>query len=213
MKKKPSKPTEPYAYINFSKSGKVSKHTCKLSSDKELQEKEVIEIFKNGLTKKHPELKIYKIIDLPENDHDFKIQTNIGEIELQLTEIHEREYIRQITKEEYNSGKYKKYILKKSGEIPWGVDEEKLDNCIRLAIERKLKKYYEKSKDSILWLLIFSTSTYITPSFCTGGETRVSKGYIIANSYLSKVDKNPFDKIWFTDLLTNPIKIWEKNKG
>ena len=208
MSKKPQKPTEPYGYIAFSKNGKVKKQMFQLSHDKEKQEVGVIEHFLKALPAKNPDLNIIGHEQLPESDQDFVLRCNEGEIYVQVTEIVEREYAFPISKAEYNAGRYSHFIQKKSGEIPWAVDIVRRDASIKRAIERKINKHYAKSANQILWLLIFCTSSYLTTEFWEGGKKRMSKSLTSALEYLRTLNQVVFNQIWYTNLLTSPVKIW-----
>lgn len=207
-KKKPSKPTQPYGVFNFSKSGKVKQEIFELSDEKEKQELGVAQVFVQGLKKRESSFNEVEIRDLPECDHDFILKSESFEVTLQITEIPERRYVLEIPKEEYDSGVHSSYILKKSGEIPLAVNEETRDNALKTAIEIKIEKTYSKSPNERLWLLVFTTSQDITPFCYQAGKATITALYRRAYDYVSKLDKNPFDEIWFTNLLTRPIRIW-----
>lgn len=208
MSEKSRKPTEPYGYIAFSKNGKVKKQMFQLSHDKEEQEVGVIEHFLKALPSKDPDLNIIGHEQLPEADQDFVLRCDEGEIYVQVTEIVEREYAFPISKAEYNAGHYSHFIQKKPGEIPWAVDIGRRDASIKRAIERKINKHYAKSANQILWLLIFCTSSCLTTEFWEGGQKRMSKSLTSAHEYLRTLNRMVFDQIWYTNLLTSPVRIW-----
>jgi len=101
MKNKPRKPTEPFGHVAFSKNGSVTKKMQKLSGDKESQESEVIGYFLSGIKKALPELEIVSFEKLPEADQDFLLQTKVGPITIQLTEIVERDYLGDVDHGEF----------------------------------------------------------------------------------------------------------------
>ncbi len=68
-----------------------------LSDDKELQESGAIDCFLEGMKTVRPELEIERYEKLPEANHDFLLQTTVGPITIQLTEVVERDYVRQIS--------------------------------------------------------------------------------------------------------------------
>ena len=207
-KMKPSKPTQPYGVIHFSKSGKVKKEMFELSGEKEKQELGVAQVFVQGLKKRDSSINEVEIRDLPECDHDFILKSESFEVTLQITEIPERRYVSEISKEEYDSGIHSSYILKKSGEIPLAVNEETRDNSLKTAVEIKIKKTYSKSPNERLWLLVFTTAQDIFPFCYLAGKATKTVLYMRAYDYVSKLDRNPFDEIWFTNLLSRPIRIW-----
>lgn len=204
MIKKPQKPTEPYGFISFRKNGKVDKQMFQLSHDKEKQEVGVIEHFLKALSLKNPNLNIIGYDQLPEADQDFVLRCNEEEIYVQVTEIVEREYAFPISKDEYNAGHYSHFIYKKPNEIPWAVDIKRRDESIKRAIERKINKHYAKSANQILWLLIFCTSSYLITELWEGDKKSITS----AHEYLQTLNQVVFDKIWYTNLLTSPVKIW-----
>ena len=179
-----------------------------LSHDKEEQEVGVIEHFLKALPSKDSDLNIIGHEQLPEADQDFVLRCDEGEIYVQVTEIVEREYAFPISKAEYNAGHYSHFIQKKPGEIPWAVDIGRRDASIKRAIERKINKHYAKSANQILWLLIFCTSSCLTTEFWEGGQKRMSKSLTSAHEYLRTLNRMVFDQIWYTNLLTSPVRIW-----
>jgi hypothetical protein len=207
-RKKPRKPTQPYGYVAFAKTGRVTKHTFKLSDIKDIQEREVADKFVQQIMTQHPDVKIHGVKALSEADHDFLLHTNHGKITLQVTEIPERDYTFPISEEEYKSGRHKSFLVKKNGKIPWAVDESRRDTSIQRAIENKLAKHYAKGTNENLWLLVFSTSTYLTTVYYEGGSRRESMAYQIARDYVARTTNNPFDEIWYMNLLTRAVRIW-----
>jgi len=208
MKSKPQKPTEPLGYMSFGKNGNVSKHMFKLSQEKEEQEIGAIERFIDGINRLSEYPKINGFTKLPEADHDFTLDTAEGPIIVQLTELVERDYARPISRKEYNKGKYRHFIQKAPNTIPWAVDIHSLHTSIKRRIEGKLEKYYAKSDAETLWLVIFCTSTYLQMEYYEGSELRVSSALVKARQYLQSLPNSVFDEIWYTNLLTRPIRIW-----
>ena len=86
-KMKPSKPTQPYGVINFSKSGKVKKEMFVLSGEKEKQELGVAQVFVQGLKKRDSSINEVEIRDLPECDHDFILKSESFEVTLQIDSL------------------------------------------------------------------------------------------------------------------------------
>jgi hypothetical protein len=207
-RKKPHKPTQHYGYVAFAKTGRVTKHMFKLSDIKDIQEREVADRFVQQIMTQHPDVNIKGVDALPEADQDFLLHTNHGKITLQVTEIPERDYIFPISEEEYKSRRHRGILVKKNGEIPWAVDESRLDTSIQRAIENKLAKHYAKGTNENLWLLVFSTSPYLTTVYYEEGRRRESMAYQIARDYLAGTTNNPFDEIWYTNLLTRAVRIW-----
>jgi len=208
MKRKPKKPTEPFGYISFGKNGAVSKHMFELSQEKEEQEIGAVEKFIDGINQLSDYPNVNGFDKLPEADHDFTLDTSAGSITVQLTELVERDYAKPISKQEYNEGKYHDFIQKAPGMTPWAVNTHCLQNYLRRAIERKLEKLYAKPDSDALWLVVFCTSTYLQTEYYEGGRLRVSAALIEARKYLQTLPNCVFDEIWYTNLLTRPVRIW-----
>jgi len=88
--------------------------------------------------------KILSIEGLPERDHDFIIKTVDKEVTVQLTELSAREYCINITKEEYNSGKWEVFASKEGETIPWAIDVEKKNGALKRLIQKKVEKNYSR---------------------------------------------------------------------
>lgn len=207
-KKRPRKPTTPYGYIEFPQDGPVEKRMFSLSTHKKKQEKEVVEAFVGNLVNIRKDISVLNIVDLNEADHDFLVRTKTADITVQLTEIPLRDYAIEISAEEYNSGKYRSFYQKEAGGIPLGVDDSRRDSAIQRSIANKLSKNYVKGKTETLWLLIFSTTAYLKTKFWENGAARESVALQNARQFLANSVKNPFDEIWFFNLLTSPTRIW-----
>lgn len=208
MGKKPRKPTEPFGHINFGKDGSVSKHMFQLPSQKEEQETGAIQFFVEGIKDAQLGPHVYDIKKLPEADQDFLLNTSIGPVIVQLTELVEREFTNELSLDEYNSGRYNHFILKQSGQIPWAVNTELRDSALIRVIEKKITKNYSKSDKEILWLVIFTTSLHFMTEYSEGGKLKKSKALLLAQEYLRALPKCIFDQVWFTNLQTRPVRVW-----
>ena len=206
-KEKPKKPTEPFGYISFSKSGKAKKRMFELSSDKETQEAEVAEKFIESHNKQVLNFEIKQQIKLPEKDHDFLFETSKGKIFAQITELVQRSYAFPMTQDEFDNGIYQESIYVGPTELPLGVDIEKRDFALKSVIENKINMHYSKPKDSELWLIVFSVTQYLTEYFEAGVFTK-SPGLEIAQEYLRTCSTNPFDQIWYLPPITRAVKVW-----
>jgi hypothetical protein len=210
MAKKPLKPTEAFGPINFGKDGSVKKQMLRLSSQKEDQEIEALEYFVQGLKDVHLGPVVFKIQKLPENDQDFCLYTSLGLVTVQLTELVERDFSKELSRYEYNSGRYNRFILHPPNRIPWAVDTELRDSALIRLIEKKIDKKYSKANKEILWLVIFTTSSYFLTEYSEGGIQKKSMSLILAQKYLGKLSNCVFDQIWFTNLQTRPVCIWRR---
>jgi hypothetical protein len=206
-RKSPKKPTAPFGYLNFSKSGRVEKRMFQLPHDKGGQELEVMNKFAEQVGKLSDGYQVTAITSLPEKDQDFLLQTSDGEITVQLTELVVREFATPISSEEYNSGRFASVISHQNGEL-LRVDKERRDSSIRQAIEKKVAKNYAKCAGEILDLIIFSTSSYLLTVYYSGGQRRESVAFRTAQNYAATLENHPFDRIWYFNMVTNPVKIW-----
>jgi len=206
--RKPRKPTEPFGYAVFGKNGTVSKTIFQLSSEKKNQEKEAMDNFIKGITRIKPNLKIINMKQLQEADQDFLLETSIGSITIQLTELVLLDYAKPLSEEEYRKGHHDAYILKESGSIPWAVDSRRRDSALIRIIEKKLSKHYSKPSSGNFWLVIFSTSPCLETEYHQGGKLMQGMPLIAAREYLNSLPSCIFDQIWFNNLITNPVQIW-----
>jgi len=183
-----------------------------LSEVKELQEREVAEEFVSRLLRIREFFEVHKIKNLKETDYDFLLDTSVGNISLQITEVVEREFAFQITKEEYDSEKFKFTMLKENGKIPWAIDMERLNNSICRAIEKKIGRHYAKTHGEILWLLVFTTSSCLHLIDWGKRDSEAKSIFETIQNIHDEIEKSPFDEIWFLKLLFNPILIWPPQK-
>lgn len=208
MTKKPRKPTEPFGYLSFGKDGSVSKRMSQLSSEKEEQEMGAIEFFVKGIKDAQLGFYICDIKKLPEADQDFFLNTSIGPVIVQLTELLERDFTKEVSRDEYDSGRYSHFILKQSDQIPWVVDTELRDSALIRVIKKKITMNYSKSDTETLWLVIFTTSSYFMTEYSEGGKLKKSTALLLAQEYLRALPKCIFDQVWFTNLQTRPARVW-----
>lgn len=202
------KPTEPFGYISFSKSGKVEKHMERLSLDKPIQERQVADIFVAAYNESFPRTPFKECRPLPENDHDFVLVGQNSEIDLQITELVSRAYTFEMTQEEYDRCAWKVATLKEYGGLPWRVDTEKRDAALYMQIAKKQDKRYAKSTCRKLWLLVFTTDVLYETEYVSAGTLRTSAALSQAREKLKKQDNVAFENIWFTNLQTRPVLVW-----
>jgi hypothetical protein len=120
----------------------------------------------------------------------------------------EREYTIPVSRDEYSCGKYHTFIQKEPGSIPWGVDPRLRDTALLRVIQRKVDKHYAKSADKPLWLVVFSTSTFLLTEYCEGGVCKKSDTLVSAIRYVAALEHCEFDEIWYTNMQTLPVGIW-----
>ncbi len=180
----PKKPTRPFGTINFSKNGKVRPDIRRLSENKVEQEKSVINIIAEHFGRKGRP--IINIVPLSESDHDFKAICEGETIIIQLTELVSRDFHDTDT-----------FLLNTEAEAV----------ALSKVIGGKLDKHYAKPKGQRFWLIVFSTYCYLTEYFHEGVK-KISRGLVNARAVLESRSDNPFDEIWFSDLTTNPVRIF-----
>jgi len=202
----PRKPSTPFGHLSFSKDGQVTRQVTKLSEVKPIQEREVMNIFQGQFNHDNHSRQISAIKDLPENDQDFIMTIDGRNVLVQLTELSTFEYYVKISKDEYESGRWTSFALKDGETIPYAIDTNKMFNALQKVIEKKINKNYWKGNEEI-WLLVFTTDSGYLTEYLEGGQRKESTGTKIAKDYVSKLDKNIFSEIWFTNLQTRPIKI------
>jgi len=77
------------------------------------------------------------------------------------------------------------------------------------AIERKLQKRYSPGSPARpLWLLIFSTSPCIETLYIRAGRLMVGRPLAVARMVLHAQGAGPFSQVWFTNLVTRPVRVW-----
>jgi hypothetical protein len=204
-KKPHQKPTKPFGVISFSKDGKVRPEITHLSNDKQTQELEAITIFVDHYNRDNPELMILGIEPLLESDHDFKIKIDSRNVFLQLTELTTHQYHVTITKDEYDSGKWKHFVQTEYGALPKAIDMDNMVPALTRLIGKKIEKNYSKGKDEI-WLVVFTTDTSYPTEFYQAKELKISDHLKMAREYVA-TNNNIFSQIWFTNMVTKPIKI------
>lgn len=180
----PKKPTHPFGTINFSKDGKVRPDIRRLSEDRVEQEKGAIDIIAEQFGRMGRP--ITDIIQLPESDHDFGATCEGNPIIIQLTKLVSRDFHDPVT-----------FLLDAKAEA----------TALSNVIGGKLDKHYAKPKGPGFWLVVFSTNPYVT-EYWQGGVKKISQGLVNARAVLAGRSDNPFDEIWFSDLITNPVRIF-----
>ncbi|HRE61827.1 MAG TPA: hypothetical protein PL096_12035 [Micropepsaceae bacterium] len=203
----PRKPTTTYGHIAFSKSGKVRKHTYRLSDDKRKQEEEVANQFCKSLGSRREENIKYRMLD--ERDHDFLLLGNNYNVFVQITEIAQREYLTPLDHHAYLLGQsgFTEFYVGEDGKMS-GVDSHKRDSMIRQRIADKCAKNYAKPTGNELWLLIFSSDSMLSPVVYQT-KTRIElPSLLAARSFCALKGCEPFDQIWFMALGLPPNKIW-----
>jgi hypothetical protein len=112
-----------------------------------------------------------------------------------------------MAEEEYKSGKWTQAVHSGSSNIPSRIDEELRDQALTDVITKKVKKSYARTPGLPTWLVVFSTTHYLT-EYVQYGEIQTSEALRRARDYLSACSRSVFQEVWFTDLQTRPIEVW-----
>jgi hypothetical protein len=205
----PRKPTVSFGGIDFGKDGSVTPRIKLLSDNKQVQEREAFDFFARTFNARFPNNQLKVLEQLPEQDHDFLIDLSGTQITVQLTELVDRSFVRAMTQEEYDSGAFKEMILKVSGERPLGVDPAKRDAALGELIGYKAGRYPKPSQRP-LWLVVYSTAHYLL-AYWHQGRYVEEPALIMARAVVDELKHNPFQRVWFTDMETNPVLVWPKD--
>ena len=201
----PEKPTSPYGYIAFAADGSVKKEMFQLSSGKEAQESGALKTFVAGFNRLGGE-QISDLEPLPECGHDAKARVAGRCVTLQLTELVDREFTFQISREEYDADRFQHFIAKAHGEIPWRLDIEKKNQALADLIQKKIDKYYAPEPE--LWLVVFTVCPMYETEYAEAGVVKISEALRRAREVVSTARSCPFSEVWFTDLITRPVRVW-----
>jgi hypothetical protein len=204
----PKKPTEPFAYLNFSKSGRVSKHVTQLSDTKSEQEMQVGVRFVEGFNGLGNGRKIAQLRPLAEADQDFSAYVSGVPLQVQLTELVDRSYTFEMTMDEYNAGQFHEAIQKGYGAMPQRIDPELRDDALWVAIAGKLRRRYAAPEAGEFWLVVFTTQALYLTECVEAGVPRVSEALRRARSRLVDYGPLPFTEVWFTNLQNRPVRVW-----
>lgn len=203
----PRKPTTPYGYIAFSKSGKVRKKVSRLSDDKREQEEEVARQFCYFLRRANRASVSYEMLD--ERDQDFLLTIDHCTSEVQIAEIVQREYLTKLDDEKYRRGQtgFTDFYAGENGHM-FGVDTAKRDGMIAQRISDKCARNYQPPAKRGLWLLIFASDVLLSPRIISAGERLETNTLLVAKDHCDSNGCAPFDQVWFMSLGLAPQRIW-----
>lgn len=204
----PQKPTQPFGYIAFAKSGRVTKHMDQLSGIKEQQELQVAVKFVDAYNRLQLGPSITDVEPLEQNDHDAIAFMNGLPLQIQVTELVQRAYTFEMTQEEYDGGKFKEAVQLGYGARPHCIDTALRDEALWRVIENKLNKSYSVPARGALLLLVFTTDTLYHTEYVNAGVPTVSAALQHARNMLAALGRGPFSHVWFTNLQTRPVRIW-----
>jgi len=165
-----------------------------------------VESFLKFVKATRPELEMDA--ELPEGDGEFFLKSTKGPITVQLTELIERDFILKKASDKLNRRANREYIHVSYGHMPWVIDNELKDSALARAIESKINNNYAKGENEILWLVIFSRTSFLQAEWFEDGQWRESKALIAASDYIQKAQKFIFDEVWFTNPESEPVKIY-----
>ncbi len=201
----PKKPTTPYGRIIFGKDGKVRRHIETLPSTKLGQERMVSEKFAD-LLRCHCGMSVSSVELLEEANHDARLSIDGKEVVLQVTEVPPRDF--ELPRGEPIKGDPRAFAFFSAiSSEGHSIDVDKLNFSLLRIIARKLEKRYAPERSGPLWLLIFSTSPFITTEYLENGALKIGSPMQTARSYFAERSWRPFDEIWFTNLQTRPVRI------
>ena len=204
----PQKPTQPFGYIAFAKSGSVTKHMDQLSGIKEDQELQVVVNFVDAYTRLQLGPSITNVRPLEQNNHDAIACMNGLPLQIQVTELVQRAYTFEMTQEEFDAGKFKEAVQLSDGARPHRIDTTLRDEAIWRVIEKKLSKSYSVPARGALCLLVFTTDALYDTESVRAGVPTASAALQNARNMLASQGSGPFSDVWFTNLQTRPVHIW-----
>jgi hypothetical protein len=203
----PKKPTHPFGTMNFSKDGSIKPAFARLPDFKEPQELEAIRRFIEQFNAANPAAPLSLVSRLAEADQDFLVSQAGNNIEVQLTELVDRTFLRPLTADEYNKGHWTRAVVKNRGEAPWRLDIDAWNQAMTDLVAKKAEKHYSTAPSVPLWLVIFTTFPYETEAM-QQGQLRRSEGLCRARRYLAGLKTEPFAEVWFFHLPHKPVKVW-----
>ncbi len=145
---------------------------------------------------------------LPEGSQGFILNNKIGDILLQVAEIAESDFTFPISRAEYESGRYGHFIAKAPGEIPLAVDSNRLSTSIQRKVRETLETQFSNTEHEMIWLLVYSTSGYPEVDCCVRGSKIDGEAVSMAREHLNNNEQTIFEQIWYTNLVTLPVRIW-----
>lgn len=200
------KPTKPFGHVAFSKEGKVTRRIFRLSNIKEDQEREALARFVERFNHMANKLQITDVMQLPEQDQDFQITVGNRQVQVQLTELVDKFFATPMSEDEVKAGKWGGPIMQREGKV-FKIDVSKKNAALANLIDKKLAKQYSKDNAFALWLVVFTTLHYVA-EYIQGGQLYITEALGQAQDRLQSRSSVMFDEIWFTDLQTQPVRIW-----
>jgi hypothetical protein len=202
----PKKPTTSFGTLIFSKDGRVTKKIRRLSDVKIDQELGVATSFLEGFNRHYALGEMASLIALSESDHDFSVTVDGRPVYLQVTEMVDRGYTKNISSQDHEAGRFKNVAYIEPG-VPVEIDHEKQSRALWEAISKKIAKCYSRPKTAELWLLVFGVGIHYPTEYYENGVLCSSEGLKIARLN-SSVSVGPFAQVWYTNLISRPCQIY-----
>jgi len=201
----PKKPTRTYGTIVFGTDGSVRNNLTRLPDNKEEQEASVVNWFCQGLQVFHG-LSVKDVRPLPQDGHDASIIVNAMPVQPQVSELVQREF--ELPAGTPNGGDPKALAFFDAASVGGvSLDIDSVNDSIVRGISRKLDKHYAKPTGNELWLVLFTTSSFI-PTLCwKDGALVVEEPLRRAREHSANSAWQPFDQVWFTDMRTSPVRV------
>jgi hypothetical protein len=199
------KPTRPFGTIVFGKNGSVRRNMSQLPDAKIAQEQHVAESFCVGLIEFLG--KTATVDRAPaEDDHDANVVIDGMPVKLQLTELPQRAI--ELPPGTPNRGDPKAIaFFDATSSSSVSLDVEAINGCVLRAITRKLDKRYARPAQGALWLVLFTTSVFITMEYEQNGCLQIGEPLRRARHHFETSTWHPFDEVWFTNLRLRPVRV------
>lgn len=205
MTKPPRKPTRPFGTIIFGKDGSVRRNVNQLPEVKVQQEETVIASFCEGLERFHGR-RVSDVRTLAENDHDASIVVDSMPVQLQVAEIVQRQF--ELPSGTPNRGDPKAIaFFDATSSQATSLDVEAVNDSVLRAIMHKLDKHYAKPANSALWMVLFTTSRFISMEYMQDGSLKLGEPLRRTREHFKTSSWHPFDEVWFTNLLLRPVRV------
>ncbi|MGV7220241.1 MAG: hypothetical protein ACQ9MH_01800 [Nitrospinales bacterium] len=164
-----------------------------------------VENFLKFVKTTRPELEIDG--GFPDGNDDFVIKSAKSSITVQLTELVERDFVLKKASDKLNRRADREYIHSSFGHMPWVIDNDLRDSALARAIETKVKNNYAKGEKEILWLVIFSTTSFLQAESIEEGQRIASQALLSARDYIAAAQDFIFDEVWFINPESEPVMI------
>lgn len=206
--KKHIKPTQPFGYINFAKSGQVTSHIKTLPYEETSQEESVVGQFASMLQSSKG-IKLENVSKLPQDDEDFISKLDNKNITIQLTELTNYNFAEPISLDKKQLSEKEKVLIIQTGKYVIDLDRYgyEYDNALKKCIEKKVNNFHSKPTNGQFWLVVFSTFLFST-EYWQASKKEISQGLQLARDFLRETKNNIYDEIWYFYLETNPVKIY-----